>query len=204
MTSIPKGRDWTIALDAMGGDHAPEQIVEGAIQVAPQLKGRLVIVGDEARVRPLLTGPMPANVTLRHASQTVDMAEKPTEAYRTKRDSSLYIATQMVKTGEAEAMVSAGNTGAATAFSHLSWRTLPGVHRPAIISRMPNRHNGFVLLDCGASPDVSPEHLVEFAHMGLIYARSVMKRPDAKVHLLNIGEEAGKGNAFAQIGRAHV
>jgi len=188
----------SIALDAMGGDHAPEAILEGALQAAPLLKYKLYLVGDTARLKPLLPSSLPDNIELRHASQAVEMAEKPLDAYKRKKDSSLMVAARLVKEGHAQAMVSAGNTGAASATALLTWRQLPGVHRPAIASLMPNRHGGFVLLDSGASPDVDPEHLVEFAIMGRAYAQRVMGRANPKVHLLNIGEEEGKGNAFSK------
>jgi glycerol-3-phosphate acyltransferase PlsX len=132
------------------------------------------------------------------APEWVEMGEKPTEAYRKKKRSSLMVAAQMVKDGQAQAMVSAGNTGAASTFALLTWRQIPGFHRPAIASPMPNKYGGFLLLDAGASPDVDPEHMVEFAVMGRAYASRVMGRPNPKVHLLNIGEEEGKGNAFAK------
>jgi glycerol-3-phosphate acyltransferase PlsX len=187
-----------IALDAMGGDHAPEQIVLGALAVAPELKCRILLVGDEEKLQKLLPTSLPNGMEVVHATQCVEMDEKPVEAYRAKKDSSLMVAAQLVKNGKAAAMVSAGNTGAATAFSLLQWRTLPGIHRPAIASRLPNRDGGFLLLDSGASPDVDPEHLAEFALMGRAYAEIALGRKNPRVHLLNIGEEDGKGNAFTQ------
>ena len=126
------------------------------------------------------------------------MEEKPMEAYRKKKDSSLMVAAKMVKEGAAHALVSAGNTGAASSTSLLQWRQIEGIHRPAIATQMPNLDGGFLLLDAGASPDVDPPHLLEFALMGRAYAMKVMGRPNPKVHLLNIGEEPGKGNAFAK------
>ncbi len=188
----------SIALDAMGGDHAPEEIVKGALYAAPRLTRRVLLVGDPERLNPFLPNPLPNNIEIRAASQAVGMDEKPLEAYRTKKDSSLMVGARLVKNGEALALVSAGNTGAVSATALLVWRQLPGVHRPAIASLLPNRHGGFVLLDAGASPDAGPEHLVEFALMGRAYAEKVMGRKDPTVHLLNIGEEAGKGNAFAK------
>jgi len=188
----------TIALDVMGGDHAPNAIVEGALQAASLLKSRILLVGDESKFSSLLPAVLPSNVELRHASQSVDMEEKPLHAYRTKKDSSLMVAARLVKDGEAQALVSAGNTGAASATSLLQWRQVHGVHRPAIASQFPNKHGGFVLLDAGASPDVDPEHLVEFAIIGRAYAHKLMGRQNPRVHLLNIGEEVGKGNAFAK------
>jgi glycerol-3-phosphate acyltransferase PlsX len=188
----------SIALDAMGGDHAPKEIVQGALDAAPELRCKLFLVGDTTRMKPHLPARLPANVEVRHASQVVEMGEKPLDAYKRKKDSSLMVAARLVKDGEAQAMVSAGNTGAASSTAHLTWRQAAGIHRPAIASRLPNRHGGFVMLDTGASPDVDPEQLVEFAIMGRAYAQKVMGRPDPKVHLLNIGEEEGKGNAFVK------
>jgi len=188
----------SIALDAMGGDHAPVEIVKGALLSAPKLHHKLILVGDPAQLAPLLPAELPPNIEIRPASQSVDMGEKPTEAYRKKKDSSLMVCARLVKEGKALAMVSAGNTGAAVSFSLLMWRQLPGIHRPAIVSHLPNRHGGFILLDAGASPDADPEHLVEFAQMGRAYCQTQLGRPEPKVHLLNIGEEPNKGNAFAK------
>jgi phosphate acyltransferase len=190
-----------VAVDAMGGDHAPSEIVNGTLQAAALTKATLILVGDPTRIQACSPGPMPANVHVHPASQVIEMDEKPVEALRRKKDSSLVVAANLVKSGEAQAMVSAGNTGAATAVSLLSWRQVDGVHRTAIASIFPSKHGRFVLLDAGASPDVEPEHLVEFAQMGLEFATRVLGRKEPRVHLLNIGEEPGKGNAFAK--RAH-
>jgi glycerol-3-phosphate acyltransferase PlsX len=108
------------------------------------------------------------------------------------------VAVNLVKDGHCQAVVSAGNTGAATASSLISWRQIPGFHRPAIANLFPNKFGQFLLLDAGASPDVDPEHLLEFAFMGMAYAERVMGKISPRVHLLNIGEEPGKGNAFAK------
>jgi len=188
----------SIALDVMGGDHAPAAIVKGALDAAPLLKAKLLLVGDEAKFKHLLPDILPANIELVHASQSVEMDEKPLDAYRKKKDSSLMVAARLVRDGDAHALVSAGITGAASATSLLQWRQIEGVHRPAIASHLPNKHGGFVLLDVGASPDVDPEHIVEFAIMGRAYAQKLMGRQNPKVQLLNIGEEEGKGNAFAK------
>ncbi|MCW5937307.1 MAG: phosphate acyltransferase PlsX [Fimbriimonadaceae bacterium] len=188
----------TIALDAMGGDFAPEAIVEGAVWAAQLMQEEILLVGVPDRIRSCFRGTPPPNIRIHPASEVVEMHEKPTEALRKKRDSSISVAANLVKTGEAVAMVSAGNTGAATAAALLSWRQISGVHRPAIASVFPRRNGQFLLLDAGASPDVDPEHLVEFALMGLAYAERVMGKKDPKAHLLNIGEEPGKGNAFAK------
>lgn len=187
-----------IALDAMGGDHAPELIVKGAVEASPLVKGTITLVGNPITIGTFLPSPTPHNLQIVAASEVVEMDDKPLDALRRKKDSSLAVAIDLVKSGAADAMVSAGNTGAATAGALLSWRQIPGIHRPAIASHMPNRAGGFLLLDAGASPDVDPEHLVEFGIMGRECARLTMGRPDPKVHLLNIGEEPGKGNAFAK------
>ncbi len=182
----------------MGGDHAPSEIVAGAMKAAPDIKGNIILVGDPARIEACAAGPLPGNVDIHPASEVVGMAEKPTEALRRKKDSSLAVAIRLVKEGHADAMVSAGNTGAVTAGALLGWRQIEGVHRPAIASVMPSHNGGFLLLDAGASPDVDPVHLLEFALMGRAYGQKVMGRAEPTVHLLNIGEEPGKGNAFAK------
>jgi len=188
----------SIALDAMGGDHAPRETVLGALLAAPLIHSKILLVGREDLLCGLLPKDAPSNIMIVPATEQVDMHEKPTEAIRKKKDSSMAVAVRLVKDGEAKAMVSAGNTGAATASSLLSWRQIEGIHRPAIATVLPNRFGGFLLLDSGASPDVDPPHIVEFAVMGRAYAQRVMGRKNPKVHLLNIGEEAGKGNAFAK------
>ena len=190
------GKD--IALDAMGGDRAPGEIVVGALRAASRLDGRLLLVGDPEALRPLLPATLPRNVEIVPASQSVGMEEKPLDAYRKKKDSSLYVGARLVKEGRAAALVSAGNTGAVSAHTLLLWRQIPGIRRPAIASWLPNTDGGFILLDAGASPDVDPEDLVAFARMGRAYSQGLWDREDPKVHLLNIGEEPGKGNAFAK------
>lgn len=187
-----------IALDAMGGDHAPDAVVAGALEAAPLTSHTIILIGDPTRIQSQLPPHCPVNIQIHPASQVVEMHEKPLEALRKKKDSSMVVGAELVKSGQAEAFISAGNTGAATAACLLSWRQMHGFHRPAIASSLPNAHGGFLLLDAGASPDVDPEHLVEFAIMGRAYAERMMGRENPKVHLLNIGEEPGKGNAFAK------
>lgn len=187
-----------IAVDAMGGDYAPDAIVAGTLEASRMIQADIYLVGVESQIRARLPSQLPVNLHIQHASEVVEMHESPTDALRRKKDSSLAVACRLVKEGQAKVMVSAGNTGAASAASLLSWRQVPGVHRPAIASTFPNKHDGFLLLDAGASPDVDPEHLVEFALMGRAYAEKVMGRRNPRVHLLNIGEEEGKGNAFAK------
>ena len=188
----------SIALDAMGGDHAPKEIIAGAIEAAPLVSTKIFLVGQPEVIKKHLPADYPPNIEIVPASQSVDMDEKPLDAYRKKKDSSLIVGAKLVKDGLAQALVSAGNTGAAASTALLIWRQVAGVHRPAIASQLPNRYDGFVMLDSGASPDVDPEHLVEFAIMGRAYAEKVMGRKNPKVQLINIGEEPGKGNAFAK------
>lgn len=188
----------SIVLDAMGGDHAPQEIIRGGLDACAHIRGDLILVGDEAVIKANLPSQVPGNVKIVHASQVVEMDEKPLDAYRKKKDSSMMVGIKLIKEGRAEAFVSAGSTGSASATALLTWRQVTGIHRPAIGTQLPNHHGGFVLLDAGASPDVDPEHLVEFAILGRAYAQSVMDRKNPRVHLVNIGEEPGKGNAFAK------
>ncbi len=187
-----------IAVDAMGGDHAPQAVVQGVLQVAPLLQCEIVLVGKPAEIDKCHSGQWPTNVEIHAASEVIEMDDKPVDALRRKKDSSLIVAVNLVKEGHCQAVVSAGNTGAATASSLIAWRQIRGFHRPAIASPFPNKFGQFLLLDAGASPDVDPEHLLEFAFMGMAYAERVMGKVSPRVHLLNIGEEPGKGNAFAK------
>ncbi|MBS1709797.1 MAG: phosphate acyltransferase PlsX [Armatimonadetes bacterium] len=182
----------------MGGDRAPEQIVLGGLQAAREFDGEVILVGDPAAIEPLLGPDRPANVRIHPASEIIEMHEKPAEAIRRKRDSSMVVAAGLVKSGDADAFVSAGNTGATAASALLGWGRVKGVDRPAIATQFPNRHGRFLLLDAGASPDADPRQMLEFALMGLAYAERVMGKNKPKAHLLNIGEEPGKGNAFAK------
>ncbi|MBN9501852.1 MAG: phosphate acyltransferase PlsX [Armatimonadetes bacterium] len=187
-----------IAVDVMGGDHAPAEIVHGVLQAAPFINTNLLLVGQPDAIERHLGSLRPTNVEIVPAHEIIEMHEKPLEALRKKKDSSMVVAANLVKEGRAGAMVSAGNTGAATAASLLAWRQIQGIHRPAIGSLIPSRGNGFLLLDAGASPDVDPEHLVEFGVMARAYMEKVEGRENPRVHLLNIGEEEGKGSAFAK------
>lgn len=180
----------------MGGDHAPDEIVAGALLAESQLESKIILVGIEDQIRRVL--PKESKLEIVHASEVVGMEDKPVEALRKKRDNSISVAVQLVKEGRAHAMVSAGNTGACTAASLLGWRCMPGIHRPAIATVMPNQHGQFLLLDAGASPDIDPEQIVEFAHMGRAYLEAAFGRKNPRVHLINMGEEPGKGNSFAK------
>jgi glycerol-3-phosphate acyltransferase PlsX len=190
-----------VAVDAMGGDLAPEEVVKGALIVAGEQPAvQIILVGDEPAINAELAknGPTPANVSIRHTSEVIAMDDHPAQALRKKRDSSLVVAGQMVKNGEADATFSAGNTGAAMAIATLEIGRIKGIDRPAIGATMPAIQGRFLLLDAGANVDCSPENLEQFAIVGSIYAEKVMGIENPRVGLLNIGGEAGKGNELAK------
>jgi len=186
----------SIAVDAMGGDRAPFVVVQGAVEAARDYGVPVILVGDAEIVRAELakydTAGLP--ITVKHADEVIGMGEPPSQAVRRKKKSSIWIGVKLVESCEAEAFVSAGNTGAAMAASVLCWGTLPGVERPAIIALLPTLIGVTAVLDVGATVDCKPKHLVQFAVMGEVYARCILKRENPKVALLSIGEEAGKGN----------
>jgi glycerol-3-phosphate acyltransferase PlsX len=189
-----------IAVDAMGGDYGPEVVVEGAVAAAREYRFPVVLVGDKAAVEHQLArlGVKDLPVTLRHASQVVEMSELPSQALRRKRDSSLRVANELVKEGEAQAVVSAGNTGAAMAIGMFVLGVLPGVDRPAIAVVLPTLTGYTVLIDAGANMDPKPRHLVQFAVMGDVYARDILGVSAPRVGLLSIGLEEGKGNELTR------
>jgi glycerol-3-phosphate acyltransferase PlsX len=189
-----------IAVDAMGGDYGPAVVVEGAARASREYGVAVVLVGDKAAIERevvrLGAGDLP--VEIRHASQVVGMAESPSQALRRKRDSSLRVAAQLVRDKEAEAFVSAGNTGAAMAIAMFVIGVLPGVDRPAIAAVLPNLRRYTVLLDVGANIDPKPVHLLQFAVMGHVYARDILGLDNPRVGLLSVGEEEGKGNELTK------
>ncbi len=187
-----------IAVDAMGGDFAPREVVAGAVLAANGLPNvsELFLVGDEVAIRAELEvlGPISPKIRIRHASEAVGMGEAPAQAVRRKKDSSIGRAVDMVRAGEADAVMSAGNTGAAVAASALKLRTLTGVDRPAIAAVMPTRKTPVVLVDAGANLDCTPRQLLQFALMGSVYSRIILGRENPVVGLLSIGGEETKGN----------
>jgi phosphate acyltransferase len=187
-----------VALDAMGGDHGPGELVAGALEFAAAYPADTVIlVGDEGTLRKL-AGVLPANVTIVHASQVVEMDEHPALALREKKDASILVAMDLVKHGEAGAVVTAGHTGAGMAAAVLRLGRLPAVDRPALAVQMITESGQMVLLDIGANPDSTAENLVQYARMGAIFAERVLGVQRPKVALLSIGEEKGKGDARIQ------
>ncbi len=195
-----------IALDAMGGDDAPFSIVEGAISACQEDHVEIVLVGDEAAVKSALAshGPTPSSLSIVHAPTRVEMDEPPSLMVRKKRDSSIWIATELVKRGEASAVISAGNTGASMAASLFILGTLSGIERPAIATCLPTLKGVSLLIDAGANVDCKPKHLLDFALMGHIYAKDILGVEKPKVGLLNIGEEDEKGNELTKEAMQHL
>jgi phosphate acyltransferase len=185
----------TIAIDCMGGDHGPGVTVPAALAALQRRRELAVIlVGLEDQLRPLLKDVDPARVSVRHASQVVAMDESPAIAMRSKKDSSMRVAVNLVKSGEADAAVSAGNTGALMAISRFVLKTLPGIDRPAICTTLPTTTGHVHVLDLGANVDSGPEHLLQFGIMGATLVAAVEHKERPTVGLLNIGEEEIKGN----------
>jgi len=200
-----------IAIDAFGGDRAPEINVEGAILAATEWSDlEIILVGDESRLRPLMDGRAPANVRIEHAPDTIAADDEPVKAVRRKKDSSMVISGKMVREGRAEAMISAGNTGALMATGLLVVGRIPGIERPALAPMLPTLDGkGLLALDMGANMDAAPEHLLQYAVMGSIYRSKVHGLERPRVGLLNVGTEPMKGNeltkaAFSMLEQAPV
>ena len=187
-----------VAVDAMGGDHGPSEVIPGALDFArSRPTDELILVGDEATVRSI-AGDLPPNVRVVHATQVIGMDEHPALALREKKDATILVATDLVKRGEADAVVTAGHTGAGMAAAVLRLGRLRGVDRPALAVQMITDSGPMVLLDIGANPDSTPENLVQFARMGAIFAERVLGVAEPRIALLSIGEEKGKGDARIQ------
>lgn len=191
-----------IALDAMGGDRAPLDIIDGAAEAAAAGEGRftVVLVGvKEAIERHIAeTGLSRDHLEVVHASEMIGMSESPATAIRRKRDSSISVATRLHREGAVDAVVSAGNTGASVASALLSLGRIPGIDRPAIAIFYPSRNGGTIVLDGGANADCLPVHLEQFAVMGAAYAELFLGRTDPRIGLLSIGEEPSKGNELTR------
>jgi len=190
-----------IALDAMGGDHAPGPIVLGAIQAAqkdPEM--HVVLVGDQAQIEPFLAsaGEVRSRLEILHATQVITMEESPGMAFRKKPDNSITRCWQSLQQKKVEAIVGAGNTGAMVAGGFLLRLFLKGVRRPGIAALMPTMQGLSVLLDVGANVHPKPEHLYQYGVMGAIYAKHILKRDKPKIGLLNVGSEEDKGNELAK------
>ena len=190
-----------IAVDAMGGDNAPHAIVAGAVQAARELGISVILVGIEQLIQAELEKYPDAKslpIEVRNATEVVDMLDSPSTVFRRKKNSSIRVANELVKSGEAVAVISAGHTGAAMATSLFVLGTLEGVERPAIATFMPTIKGTSILLDVGANVDCKPNHLLQFAVMGEIFAKYLLKNPNPRVGLLSIGEEETKGNELTK------
>ena len=186
----------SVAIDAMGGDHAPAHPVAGAILAARELGVPITLVGREGELVAELRRHPHAGLPLkvRHAEEVVGMDESPVNAFRRKKDSSIHVGASLLRDGEVQAFVSAGNTGAVMTTVKMLCGVIEGVERPALCAVVPNLKGPSVWLDVGANVDVRPEHLVQFAVMGHLYAREALGLPQPRVGLMSIGEEDGKGN----------
>ena len=185
-----------LAIDAMGGDFGPSVIVPGAIQAARELKIKVLLVGDsthvEAELAKLSLGKIEYEIV--HASEVVQMHEKPSDILRRKKNSSIQTACRLVKDGAANGVISAGHSGATVAFGIFTIGRILGVERPALAAFLPTEKNPLVVIDAGANVDCRPYHLFQFGLMGDAFARDIFGYPSPRVALLSIGEEEGKGN----------
>ncbi len=191
-----------IALDAMGGDDAPQNIIAGAVlalREQPEIT-KLHLVGDTERIKAELKkhGCTDARIEIVHATQVVEMSDGAVESVRKKKDSSVSRAVDLVKKGEADAIVSAGHTGAAVAATTIKLRTLPGIDRPGIAALIPTESNVFVLIDAGANLDARPVHLLQYAIMGAVYSRHVLGYKNPAIGLMSVGDEDVKGSDFTK------
>jgi glycerol-3-phosphate acyltransferase PlsX len=197
MAPVPR-----IGIDAMGGDHGPSVVVDGTVMALREMPGRfsIVLIGDEVEIRRSLQkyGAHGLPIEIVHAPERIDMAEKAALAVRRKTASSLGVMTQLHKEGRLDAIFSAGNTGAVVTAALLGLGRLEGVSRPALAAFFPNSGGGTVVLDVGANAEVKAPWLVQFAHMGSVFARYVLGRENPRVGLLSIGEEDTKGSPLVR------
>ncbi|HCC48471.1 MAG TPA: phosphate acyltransferase PlsX [Elusimicrobia bacterium] len=190
-----------IALDAHGGDFGLKPNIEGALLAAKKLQHEVILVGRDPEIREELRrqgAADPAKITIVHAPHVVDMAGEPVAECRSKPDSSLMIGAGLVHEGKADAFISAGNSGAVMVAAMLKLKRIPGVIRPALAAPLPTMKGTCVLLDAGANMDCKPWHLAQFAVMGSVYMKSLLKLENPSVGLLSIGEEETKGNTLVQ------
>jgi glycerol-3-phosphate acyltransferase PlsX len=183
-----------IAVDVMGGDSAPAEIVKGALEAAHQFNQEIILVGDEAIIRQEMAGCPDKLVSVVHASEVISMSESPSVAVRRKKGSSIVRAVHLLKEGTTAALVSAGNTGAVMAAGVLFLGLIVGIDRPALATTLPSKGGWTLLLDVGANVDCKTYHLLQFAIMGYLYAQEILGIHNPRVGLLSIGEEETKGN----------
>jgi len=192
------GKAITIAVDAMGGDDAPKVVLEGVAQaLAQDADLRIILTGSAASVEPFAQL-YPDNIVAVATSEVIGMDEHPAMAVKKKKDSSIVVGCQAVRNGQAEGFFSAGSTGACMAAATLYMGRIKGIFRPAIASILPAPLHPVILVDVGANADVKPEYLVQFAQMANVYAQHILRVPNPRIGLLNIGEEPTKGSELAQ------
>lgn len=189
-----------IAIDAMGGDHAPKSTVEGAVLAANRFPDvELILVGNVEEMEKYKTPDFPKNILMKNATEVILTEEEPVKAVRRKKDSSLVVAARMVKDKEADAMITAGNTGAFMTAGLLIVGRVEGIDRPALAPVLPTiGKNGVLILDVGANMDPKPENLVQYALMGKIYSEQVLDIQNPRIGLLNVGTEDSKGNELTK------
>ena len=189
-----------IIVDAMGGDNAPKAPVLGAIQANQEYGVDIILVGRGEEILKVMEESgikdLPAGVEIAHASEVVEMCDNPATAFREKKDSSLTVGLNLLKSGEGDAFVSAGSTGALLSGATLVVKRIRGIRRAALAPVVPTGNGGAVLIDCGANAECPPEYLLQFAYMGSYYAEHVLGRPEPRVGLLNIGVEPSKGTSL--------
>lgn len=189
-----------IAVDAMGGDHAPDEIVAGVLEALEQYKDveRVFFVGQPEAIEPLLAHQDRAKIEIVPAAEIIDMGDHPATAYRRKKDASISVATRLVKEGQADAVISAGSTGGQMVAALFGLGRIKGIDRPAIGCVIPTAEGGKLLVDAGANTNVTPENLQQFAQMGSIYMKSILGMVQPKVGLINNGSEETKGSDLTQ------
>jgi glycerol-3-phosphate acyltransferase PlsX len=188
-----------VAVDAMGSDHGPEELVHGALDwAANHPDADVILVGDERRMARFLPASLPDHVSLVQASEAIGMDEPGAVAIRRKRDASINVCMRLIREGRADAVVSAGHTGAGVASAIVHLGRLPGVDRPALAIQLVTERGPFMLLDIGATTDSTGRNLAQYAHMGALYSESVLGVKEPTVALLSIGEEGGKGELRVQ------
>ena len=189
-----------IAVDGMGGDRAPGVVVDGAVQAARMLDAEVILVGPEDRLSKELSRyrPIPSNLKLHHAPEVIGMGESPAISVRKKRNSSICEMVELARAGKANAVISAGNTGAVMVAASLGLGLLEGVERPGIAILIPSLKGPTLVIDVGANLDSKPEHLLQYGLMGSVFMKHVVGRENPSVGLLNVGEEESKGTEFLQ------
>ncbi|GAB4469019.1 MAG: phosphate acyltransferase PlsX [Anaerolineales bacterium] len=188
-----------IVLDAMGSDNHPEPEIRAAINASHLYPDEIILVGPHDLLESKLRATQPDHrIRIAHASQVLEMTDKPAENARRKTDTSMAVGMELIRRGEADVFITAGNTGGAMATALFILRRIRGVRRPALTAQFPVRNGHCIVLDIGANADCKPEHLVQFALMGSVYAEKVLQKSDPRVALLSNGEEAGKGNQLTK------